>query len=130
MHEANINAIAEAGITLGCDTDGVLYCPDDPITRAQMGSFLARAFGHDPVPGNRFDDVSGTHTQNINAIAEAGITLGCNPEGTLYCPDEASDQDSDGRLHLPRDRVVAPSRRYDTMRAAIRCPLAAPTSWP
>ena len=88
VHEANINAIAEAGITLGCDTDGVLYCPDDPITRAQMGSFLARAFGHDPVPGNRFDDVSGTHTQNINAIAEAGITLGCNPEGTLYCPDE------------------------------------------
>ncbi len=86
-HEASINAIAEAGITLGCNSDGTLFCPNDEITRAQMGSFLARAFDLDPVVGNRFSDVSGTHEANINAIAEAGITLGCDSTGTVYCPN-------------------------------------------
>lgn len=35
-----------------------------------------------------FEDVTGVHEANINAIAEAGITLGCNPEGTLYRPND------------------------------------------
>ncbi len=87
-HEANINAIADAGITLGCNSDGTLFCPGDTISRAQMGSFLARALGLTPVPGDRFDDVSGTHEANINAIADAGITLGCNSDGTLFCPGD------------------------------------------
>ena len=39
-----------------------------------------------PIPGDRFTDVSGSHEPNINAIADAEITLGCNPAGTLYCP--------------------------------------------
>ncbi len=86
-HTANINALAEAGITLGCNADGTLYCPNDPVTRAQMGSFLARASDLDPVAGDVFIDVSGVHEENINAIASAGITLGCDTVGPLYCPD-------------------------------------------
>ena len=86
-HEPNINAIAGAGITLGCNPAGTLYCPNDLVTRAQMASFLVRGLGLPPVAGNRFTDVSGTHTANINALAEAGVTLGCNPAGTLYCPN-------------------------------------------
>ena len=40
--EAHINAIADAEITLGCSpTD---FCPWSKVTRAQMASFLARAF--------------------------------------------------------------------------------------
>ena len=85
-HTANINALAEAGVTLGCNPAGTLFCPNDQVTREQMASFLARALVLPPVAGNRFMDVSGSHTANINAIAEAGITLGCNPAGTLYCP--------------------------------------------
>lgn len=87
-HTANINALAEAGVTLGCNAEGTLFCPTDLVTRAQMGSFLARALDLAPIPGDRFSDVSGSHEPNINAIAEAGITLGCNPEGTLYCPSD------------------------------------------
>ena len=41
-HEININVIAEAGITLGCTTS--TYCPNDPVSRAQMASLIARAF--------------------------------------------------------------------------------------
>ncbi len=43
-HNANINAIADAGITLGC-SDTTHYCPNDFVTREQMASFLARTAG-------------------------------------------------------------------------------------
>jgi hypothetical protein len=42
-HAGAINAIAEAGITSGCGTGR--YCPDRPVTRAEMATFLVRAFG-------------------------------------------------------------------------------------
>jgi hypothetical protein len=85
-HTADINALAEAGITLGCNEDGSLFCPDDELTRAQMASLLARALGLAPVGANPFADVSGEHLADVVAIAEAGITMGCNVEGTLFCP--------------------------------------------
>ena len=37
----------ENGITTGCSTDPPLYCPQDPVTRAQMATFLDRAFDLD-----------------------------------------------------------------------------------
>ena len=53
-----------------------------------MASFLARALDLAPVEDNRFKDVIGgsTHAGAINAIADAGITLGCNEAGTRFCP--------------------------------------------
>ena len=44
VHNANINAIADAGISKGC-TDATHYCPNDFVTREQMASFLARTAG-------------------------------------------------------------------------------------
>jgi type VII secretion-associated serine protease mycosin len=41
-HEANINAVASAGLTTGCGPSR--YCPSGAVTRAQMATFLARAF--------------------------------------------------------------------------------------
>lgn len=40
-----IDRIAVLNITLGCTPDHLLYCPNDSVTRAQMASFLVRAFG-------------------------------------------------------------------------------------
>lgn len=45
-HAEGIEYVADAGITAGCETDE--YCPSDEVTRAQMGTFLYRASGHDP----------------------------------------------------------------------------------
>ncbi|MGZ8475481.1 MAG: S-layer homology domain-containing protein [Candidatus Limnocylindria bacterium] len=45
IHHDNISAIADANITRGCNEGGTLYCPGDPVTREQMGSFLARTAG-------------------------------------------------------------------------------------
>lgn len=84
-HEDNINGMAHAEITLGCGTRQ--YCPNDPVTRAQMASFLVRAFNLAPVGSDYFaDDDGSTHEANINALAADGITLGCG--GDSYCPNE------------------------------------------
>ncbi|HEX2369682.1 MAG TPA: S-layer homology domain-containing protein [Acidimicrobiia bacterium] len=90
-HEDNVNRLAAAGITVGLE-DGT-YDPTGLVTRAQMGSFLARAMELDPIGGNRFDDVGAPHEGNINAIAEAGVTKGCNEAGTLYCPHDPVRRD-------------------------------------
>ncbi len=42
VFEGAINSLATAGITAGCRSGS--YCPDDPVSRAQMASFLVRAF--------------------------------------------------------------------------------------
>lgn len=39
----HIEALADSGITGGCG--GGKFCPDDPLTRAQMAIFLAKALG-------------------------------------------------------------------------------------
>jgi hypothetical protein len=38
-----IEQLADEAITGGCG--GGNYCPDDPVTRAQMAVFLVRTFG-------------------------------------------------------------------------------------
>jgi hypothetical protein len=40
-HQANINRVAQAGITVGCAAGR--YCPDGRVTRGQMAAFLQRA---------------------------------------------------------------------------------------
>lgn len=82
-HEANINALAEAEITLGCTP--TTFCPSELITRAQMASLLVRALDLPAEPLDRFtDDDGNTHEANINALARAGITTGCT--ATTFCP--------------------------------------------
>lgn len=89
-HAGNINAIAVAGISLGCNADGTEFCPEDVVSRGQMASFLARAMDLAPVTAGGFVDVPpGTnHAGNINALAAAGVTNGCTADGSRYCPDD------------------------------------------
>lgn len=42
-HETSIDALYAAGITAGCATGPLRYCPNKPVTRAQMATFLVRA---------------------------------------------------------------------------------------
>jgi glucose/arabinose dehydrogenase len=86
IHENDINALAQAGITGGCG--GTRYCPNASVTRAQMASFLVRAFALAPTTVDRFtDDESSIHENDINALARAGVTAGCT--ATTYCPNAA-----------------------------------------
>ena len=45
-HEEGIDYLEDTGITLGCTP--TQFCPNDNLTRAQMGTFLYRSSGHDP----------------------------------------------------------------------------------
>jgi hypothetical protein len=40
-----IEALSASGITAGCSVSPPLYCPDSPVTRAQMAAFLSVALG-------------------------------------------------------------------------------------
>ena len=40
-----VEAVRIGGITTGCSTDPVAYCPVNPVKRDQMATFLARALG-------------------------------------------------------------------------------------
>jgi len=39
-----IEQVAREGIASGCATSPSRFCPDSPVTRAQMAVFLGRAF--------------------------------------------------------------------------------------
>lgn len=87
-HHNAINALASAGIIAGCGQGR--FCPNAPVSRGQMASFLQRAWGM-PRAGSfqGFSDVGATsvHRDAINAIADAGITQGC--ANGRYCPNQA-----------------------------------------
>ncbi len=88
--EADIDAIAEAGITTGCDPSGNLFCPDRSLTRGEMAAFLRRSLNLPVTAADHFtDDNRHIFEEDIDAIAEAGITTGCDPSGNLFCPDRS-----------------------------------------
>lgn len=85
IHEANIEAIAAAGITTGCALSPARFCPAQPVTRGQMAAFLTRALGLGPADRDYFVDDTGTIFEDfINRLATAGITTGCGE--ISFCP--------------------------------------------
>ena len=88
-HDAVLWAV-ERGITIGTNPEGTLFSPDTVVTRAQMVTFLWRAYGSPRITSaNPFTDVSADayyHDAVLWAV-ERGITIGTNPEGTLFSPD-------------------------------------------
>ncbi len=88
VFEDDINRLAAAGITKGCNPPtNDLFCPEASVTRGQMAAFLVRAFDLPPTSEAPFGDVEGVFEDDINRLAAAGITQGCNPPAnTAYCP--------------------------------------------
>ena len=87
-HQQGINRLAQANIARGCTT--VSFCPNDPVTRGQMATFLSRALDLPAVGVDAFsDDAGDVHEGAINALASADITSGCDasrPE--RFCPGD------------------------------------------
>jgi hypothetical protein len=86
VHEANIDIIAERGVTKGCNPPtNDRYCPQDEITRGQMAAFLRRELDLASTTTDYFsDDGDNIFENDINALAAAGIAFGCTD--TEYCP--------------------------------------------
>jgi len=90
MFEADIEWLAATGVTKGCNPPAnTEFCPNDPVTRAQMAAFLTRALGLEDATGaNPFiDDDGSIFEADIARLAAAGITRGCNPPANdRFCP--------------------------------------------
>jgi len=83
-----IETLASEGVTAGCG--GGNYCPNAPVTRAQMAVFLLKAkHGASYVPpacAGVFADVAcpSAFANWIEELATEGVTAGCG--GGNYCP--------------------------------------------
>ncbi|MCY4069632.1 MAG: S41 family peptidase [Acidimicrobiaceae bacterium] len=90
---AHADRLAELGVTSGCRADPLQFCPDDPVTRAQMASFLTRAFELGAAPPAGFDDIDGNvHASAVDSLHASGITRGCSADPLLFCPDAATSR--------------------------------------
>ena len=100
VHQANIDAIAGLGITLGCDQrETWRFCPNQQVTRRQMAAFLYRAVTRDtdeppPTVGevDLFDVPSDAwyHTYAQWAVTQAGFTA---PDGEFEPAAEVTRSD-------------------------------------
>lgn len=82
VHEDNIITMATLGITNVVDS----YRPEEDVTRGQMAAFLRRALNLPDSSKDFFtDDNDSIFEDDINAIAQYGITVG---SGGKYLPNE------------------------------------------
>ena len=84
-----IETLAASGITAGCGNDN--FCPNAPVTRAQMAVFLERG-----IHGSEYSPPAATGTVFLDIAIDSfaasfieqllldGITSGCGDE--IYCP--------------------------------------------
>jgi hypothetical protein len=89
-----IETLYRNGVTTGCSTEPLDYCPDLRVTRAQMAVFLGRALHgsmYTPPAGTKavFADVplSNWASDWITQLYADGITSGCQASPLSYCPD-------------------------------------------
>ena len=92
VHAQSIEEVAMLGITSG--TSERMFSPSEPVTRAQMATFLARtweAAGREcstAAASAFFDDVAAdsTHAAGIGCVAALGITSGTSER--MFSPSE------------------------------------------
>jgi len=89
-HEEDIRFIVNRGVTVGCDLEGPRYCPEDPVSRAEIAAFLARALRLDttlPYLGAYSDvEEDAWYTPFVEAMGANGLT-DTEVSGT-YRPDD------------------------------------------
>lgn len=86
----DIDWLAELGVVSGCADRQ--FCPDQVVTREQLASLLARAFGLPAVMTDAFvDDAGSIHEGAINSVAAAGLMSGCDAK--RFCPSAPATRD-------------------------------------
>ncbi len=89
-----VEAFYYNGITTGCGASPLIYCPENPVTRAAMAVFVLRAkHGASYVPPaatHTFSDmpVAGKEWMEpwVDQLYAEGITSGCGA-GPIFCPE-------------------------------------------
>ena len=96
-----ISLMHSNGITAGCSTSPLMYCPSNDVTREQMAVFmvvsldlaLGTPLSYPQTP--YFQDVPSTSTYFpfVQRIAQLGITAGCSTNPPLFCPTTTISQE-------------------------------------
>jgi len=91
-----VERMYQLGITGGCATSPLRYCPDASVNRSQMAVFLCRAAGKSPLnsPTPKFTDVpqSASFYGYVERLADpaswggTAVTSGCATNPMRYCP--------------------------------------------
>jgi hypothetical protein len=93
--EAWVDQFYLEGITSGCGMSPLIYCPENPVTRAAMAVFILRAkYGasYTPPPADHyFADlpVAGKEWMEpwVDQLYREGITTGCGTGPLIFCPE-------------------------------------------
>ncbi len=92
LFHGDVEWLAANGITKGCNPPfNTRFCPADTVTREQAAALLVRAFGYtDDGGGDHFTDDNGSIFEpDIDKLATAGVTKGCNPPiNDNFCPSQ------------------------------------------
>ena len=83
-HESSIDALFAAGITVGCKQDPLHYCPNDPVSRAQMATLLRRFLDSRPEPAP-FTIGEGPRSGDTLLAASRARTCAVRLDGTMAC---------------------------------------------
>lgn len=73
VHEPGIGFMLDSGVTSGCTANA--YCPDAPVTRAQMATFMHRLSGNAPGIAPSVDAAT------LDGLTVAEIQAGESPSG-------------------------------------------------
>ena len=85
----HVERLADLEVTVGCTQDPLRFCPDANLTRAQVASWVARAFDLESAESQGFVDAVGSvHEANINAVVAAGVMSGCSTDPKNFCLDD------------------------------------------
>ena len=93
IYEQAANGVTSLGIGFGCGERA--YCPEAGLRRDEMAELLTRTFNLAPSTTDFFaDDDDSAHEAAINALRQAGITIGCDPDDAgSYCPNRVLTRD-------------------------------------
>lgn len=128
VFEGDIDRIAAAGLTLGCNPPhNTEFCPHQLVLRGQMAAFLVRAFHLTSSDKDWFtDDNTSIFEDDINALAAAGVTVGCNPPANdRFCPSATVTRDQMAAFlwRARAEPAVPPATRLVAAGDIARCEL-------
>ena len=84
-YASHVERVWQLGITLGCSTEPLSFCPDEITTRGEMASFLARGLELDPmVPPPPTTEVPST-TEPTTTVPIRTTTTTVPPTTTTTC---------------------------------------------
>jgi hypothetical protein len=96
-----ISLLYSNGIGAGCSASPLMYCPDAPVTRAEMARIVVAALdkasgatsAYTSVP--YFEDVpaNSPYFAFVQRIRDLGLAGGCSANGARFCPDQPVTQE-------------------------------------